>query len=317
MVGNTHMLVWKSKEPAKVIVVCIHGLALCARAYKQLGDVLSHAGVDGYAVNVRGFGPDRKIPERAKLNCVDTVEDVSGLLKELRSKYPEYKVHLLGESMGAALAIRIAAEYPDLIDTVVCSAPAWKLLKVKRTAVKGIVELLFYSKQKPGPAGKALIKQASSDPELTEHLLEDPAHKLKLTAGEAAAFLRFTRKTGSYSRKLRKPVLMIQGLDDRLVSPFAVAKMYNDLLCNEKTFMLDAKAEHLLLEEGQFSKEVSDKLINWLKSEHKSSNSASTLVLFNDDGLSNKEQIKLKKVLEKAGFKKQAASKRAKAGDQN
>lgn len=109
IVGETHMLEWKSPTPAKIVVVCIHGLGLCARAYKPLGKELSASGIDGFGVNVRGFGPDRGKPERAKLDCVQTVNDVTKLLRNIRKEQPDYKVLLVGESMGGALAIRIAA----------------------------------------------------------------------------------------------------------------------------------------------------------------------------------------------------------------
>ncbi len=131
------MLEWKSQAPAKVIVVCIHGLGLCARAYKPLAKELSAAGIDGFGVNVRGFGPDRDKPDRAKLNCAETVGDVRKLLTNIRKEQPDYKVFLIGESMGGALAIRIAAENPGLVDGVVCSAPAWKLLKNAANCCEG------------------------------------------------------------------------------------------------------------------------------------------------------------------------------------
>jgi pimeloyl-ACP methyl ester carboxylesterase len=71
VVGNSHILEWKSKTPAKIVVVCIHGLGLCAMAYKPLAKQFSDAGIDGYGINVRGFGPDRDKADRAKLNCID------------------------------------------------------------------------------------------------------------------------------------------------------------------------------------------------------------------------------------------------------
>lgn len=119
IVGGTHILEWKSTAPAKIIVVCIHGLGLCARAYKPLAQELSTAGIDGFGVNVREFGPDRDKPERAKLDCLDTIDDINKMLLSIRKDYPDYKVILVGESMGGALAVRIAAESPDLIDGLV------------------------------------------------------------------------------------------------------------------------------------------------------------------------------------------------------
>lgn len=286
IVGDTHMLEWKSKAPAKIIVVCIHGLGLCAMAYKPLAKELSEVGVDGYGVNVRGFGPDRDRADRAKLNCIDTVNDIGKLLADLRNHYPHYKVYLLGESMGGALAIRTAAEYADLIDGVVCSAPAWKLLKTRSTAVKGVVELYLFRSRKPGIASRGVIHQATADHELREHWLAGQSHKMKLTRKEAADFVRFVSKTDSYAKKVSRPVLVMQGLDDHLVSPKAVAKIFGDIPARNKEFLIDAKGEHLLLEEGKFSPVLLEKLIAWLKADQNLAKPLASITVINDQNLS-------------------------------
>jgi Lysophospholipase len=295
IVGETHMLEWKSQAPAKVIVVCIHGLGLCARAYKPLAKELSAAGIDGFGVNVRGFGPDRDKPDRAKLNCAETVGDVRKLLTNIRKEQPDYKVFLIGESMGGALAIRIAAENPGLVDGVVCSAPAWKLLKMRQTAVKGVFELFLFPGSHPGPAGRAMMHQATTDPELKEHWLTDPSHKLKLSFKEATSLLRFISKTETYAKRLTKPVLIVQGLDDHLVSPKAVAKLVRDIPSDNKTFLIDGNGEHLVLEEGEFSPSLVEKLIDWMKNKSSErARSAFITEVVNDQALSPGQIRRLK-----------------------
>jgi alpha-beta hydrolase superfamily lysophospholipase len=291
IVGDTHMLEWKSTSPAKIFVVCIHGLGLCARAYKPLAQKLSEAGVDGFGVNVRGFGPDRDKADRAKLNCVETVADVSKLLANIHKEYPDYKVFLVGESMGGALAIRIAAENPDLVDGVVCSAPAWKLLKIRRTAVKGIFELLLPTGTKPGPASRGVMHQATSDETLTEHWLTDPSHKLTLSAGEARSFLTFISKADRYAKQLTKPVMVVQGLNDHLVSSVAVAKLFKDIPSKNKTFIIVGNGEHLVLEEGLFSPALTTKLMDWLKTGYANQAASSTIDVI-DDSLLSPAQMK-------------------------
>lgn len=290
IVGGTHLLEWKSLTPAKIVVVCVHGLGLCARAYKPLAQELSGAGIDGFGVNVRGFGPDRDKPDRAKLDCVETVGDVSQLLTSIRKEHPDYKVFLVGESMGGALAIRIAAENPDLVDGVICSAPAWKLLKMRRTAVKGVFELFLFRGNRPGPAGHAVMHQATTDAELTQHWLSDPSHKLKLSFGEARSFLRFIKNTDLYARKFKKPVLVVQGLNDHLVSPKAVAKLFKDMASSNKTLLIDGKGEHLILEEGRFSPALLAKLIAWIKTDNAFESTRNIVEIVNDEELSAKEK---------------------------
>jgi alpha-beta hydrolase superfamily lysophospholipase len=259
------MLQWKSDGSARVFVVCIHGLGLCARAYKPLAEEFAHAGIDGCAINVRGFGPDRADRSYSKLDLVKTSADLKALLLAVRRSYPEYRICLLGESMGGALSVRVTADNPDLVDCLLLSAPAWKILKLKRTAVKGVFEALLTYGTSPGPAGRSVIRQATSDRELTEHLLSDPSHKLRLSAAEAASFLSFTSKTNKAAREVTCPVLFVQGLNDRLVNPRAVARLFSVVPAQEKEFIIDAQGEHLLLEEGQTSRPLLEALMQWLK----------------------------------------------------
>jgi len=296
VIGGTHMLEWKSHAPAKIIVVCIHGLGLCARAYKTLAQELSAAGIDGYGVNVRGFGPDRDRPERAKLNCLETVEDVNSLLRGIHHEHPDYKVFLIGESMGGALTIRIAAENPDIVDGIVCSAPAWKLLKIKRTAIKGIFELFILPGKKPGIASRGVVHQATSDQNLADHWLHDSSHKLKLSFGEATAFMKFIKKTDTYAKQLTKPVMVVQGLKDNLVSPKTTARLYKNISSGNKVFLIDAKGEHLLLEEGRYSKALTKKLVDWLKTDHSLSEHFKLVEVINDELLSQGELRQLRKL---------------------
>lgn len=296
IVGDTHMLEWKSEKPQKIVVVCMHGLGLCAKAYKPIGRQFADCGIDGFAVNVRGFGPDRDQPARAQLDCIKTVEDVRTFLARLRSQRPDWRIVLVGESMGGALAIRIASQYPELIDGVICSAPAWKLHHMKQTAVKGVFELTFFRRSRPGPAGRAVMRQATSNVRLTEHWVADQSHKLKLSLSEARAFLAFISKTKTYARKLNVPVLVVQGLNDRLVSAKAVCVLYRSIACSNKMLVIDCKGEHLVLEEGQSSKALVEKLVEWIVTDSLAESMRKTCTL-NCQKISRDEQKRLRKLL--------------------
>lgn len=295
VVGDTHLLEWKSLQSRKIVVVCIHGLGLCAKAYKPLGHELSAVGIDGFAVNVRGFGPDREQVERAKLDCEKTVEDVRVLLSILRKERPDWRIVVVGESMGGALAIRVASEYPQLLDGVICSAPAWKLQEIKKTAVRGVLELTFFRKSRPGPAGSSVMKQATSDSQLSGHWIADRSHKLKLSFEEARRFLKFISKTEEHARRLEKPVLILQGLNDHLVSPKAVSKIYRGIPSSHKALLIDCSGEHLLLEEGQYKQALLDELVKWITAPDLEQNRTGVSTLLSEP-LSKKEKRRLRKL---------------------
>lgn len=292
IVGGTHVLVWRSVESKNIIVVCIHGLGLCAKAFKPLGKDLSEHGIDGYAVNVRGFGPDRDQTERSKLDCEKTLDDVCRLLQGVKKERPESRIILLGESMGGALAIRIASQNPDLVDGVICSAPAWKLERIARTAVKGVFELTFFRRARPGPAGKGVMRQATTNAELADHWISDRSHKLKLSLAEATRFLTFIRKTDQYARRLKKPVLIIQGMKDELISPGSVCKLYRSIPTTKKTLLIDCQGEHLVLEEGQYSSIMLHEVIDWLTQQN-AQHSEPRISSLQCDAISKKERKRL------------------------
>lgn len=299
IVGETHMLQWKSHVPSKIMVICIHGLGLCARAYKPLSKELSEAGIDGFGVNVRGFGPDRDKPERAKLDCVATVGDIQKLLTSIHKDHPDFRVFLIGESMGGAIALRVAVENPELVDGVVCSAPAWKLLRMSSTAAKGIVEIFMSGNRRTGPAGRAIMRQATSNEELTQHWLADPSHKLRLSLSEARSFVGFISKTDNYAKRLTKPVLIVQGLNDNLLSPRAAAKIFKFVRSPNKTFLIDGTGEHLILEEAQFSPAVIAELITFTRT---TLQSKPAFVSVNDKELSPQQRRELAKLLRISGI---------------
>jgi hypothetical protein len=54
-----------------------------------------------------------------------------------------------------------------------------------------------------------------------------------------------------------------------------------------KEFLIDAKGEHLLLEEGNFSPALIEKLIAWLKADHSSDRSPTLITMINEQSLSS------------------------------
>ncbi len=139
------------------------------------------------------------------------------------------------------------------------------------------------------------MHQATTDPELKEHWLTDPSHKLKLSFKEATSLLRFISKTETYAKRLTKPVLIVQGLDDHLVSPKAVAKLVRDIPSDNKTFLIDGNGEHLVLEEGEFSPSLVEKLIDWMKNKSSErARSAFITEVVNDQALSPGQIRRLK-----------------------
>ncbi|MGQ4416677.1 alpha/beta fold hydrolase [Streptomyces sp. SAS_269] len=107
----------------------VHGLGGSSQNWSSLMAELDGV-VDGEAVDLPGFG-DSPPPDdgdysitghaRAVIRCLDAAD--------------RGPVHLFGNSLGGAVATRVAAVRPDLVRTLTLVSPALPELRIQRTAV--------------------------------------------------------------------------------------------------------------------------------------------------------------------------------------
>jgi pimeloyl-ACP methyl ester carboxylesterase len=141
--------------------------------------------------------------------------------------------HLMGFSMGGRLALECAHMAPERVRSLVLLAPAAigpdTIINFRLASVKGLGELLT----RPSRFGmRMLMRAAFSDPsKISADMLEDRLRRAKLP-GAQAAFLIMLRgmvrlggfhptiisEVQSWLPSIRKPVLVIWGLQDRFVS---------------------------------------------------------------------------------------------------
>lgn len=267
--GVLNALTWKASTSNGAHLICLHALGLCPEAFDQFGERMAELGMDTTAVEVRGFGATRHRPGYHEMDPVATVSDLTKLLQGIREKEPDKKIFLIGESMGGALAIRLASEHPELVDGIVCSAPAWQLHRIRRILAKGICDLfLGFGKYRINPvkySAEAVITQATSSPEVRTHWREDGMTKLGLRIPEAWRYYQFMKTTPLSAEKIDAvPILMVQGLRDRLSKAHGAAQLYSMFHTPQKQFAIVSNREHLVFEEGMLTDEVADFIQHWV-----------------------------------------------------
>ncbi|MFJ9518209.1 alpha/beta fold hydrolase [Kitasatospora sp. NPDC101801] len=190
-------------------------------------------------VDLPGFGWSAP-PQDGNLSVSGHVRAVIGYL-EAAGRGP---VHLFGNSLGGAVAVRLAALRPDLVRSLTLISPALPELPPQRTAwptgllaVPGVPALLGRTRSPGGDVEQAtreLLALVYGDPAAVPSAQWDRAvaeyrrraglpYALSALAGSARGIVAAYTERGEQSlwrqaAQVKAPVLLVYGLRDKLVS---------------------------------------------------------------------------------------------------
>ncbi|GGN35732.1 alpha/beta fold hydrolase [Streptomyces fuscichromogenes] len=229
----------RSRPPARAGLppaLFIHGLGGSSQNWSQLMERLEGV-VDGEAVDLPGFG-DSPPPDDGDYSVTGHARAVIRYL-DAAGRGP---VHLFGNSLGGAVATRVAAVRPDLVRTLTLVSPALPELRVQRTAVPtvilgvpGIAGLLTRTTGKwtaeqrvRGVLALCYGDPGRVTPEAFEHAVEELERRLRLPyfwdamARSARGIVNAYTLGGQHglwrqAERVLAPTLLIYGGRDQLV----------------------------------------------------------------------------------------------------
>jgi pimeloyl-ACP methyl ester carboxylesterase len=131
--------VWVAETPARAgeasrdLVLCVHGMSGAATNWTDLMAELA-PDFDCAALDLPGSGFSPPPKTNAGYSVSALAGTVIRLIESLASEHGG-QVHLIGNSMGGAVSVRVAARRPDLVRTLTLISPAMPDLKVRRTVL--------------------------------------------------------------------------------------------------------------------------------------------------------------------------------------
>jgi pimeloyl-ACP methyl ester carboxylesterase len=147
-------------EPA----VYVHGLGGSSTNWTDLAGILAGR-LDGQAIDLPGFG----YSGRARSYGLDAMARHVVRWIEHSDRGP---VHLLGNSMGGAAAVKVAAARPDLVRSLTLISPAMPFLDPRRSLQGRVVPLLLL----PNAAWLAGRRMSAMDPEVLADMVIDSCY---------------------------------------------------------------------------------------------------------------------------------------------
>jgi pimeloyl-ACP methyl ester carboxylesterase len=112
--------------PGRDLVLCVHGMSGAATNWTDLMAELA-PDFDCAAVDLPGSGFSPRPATRSGYSVTGHAATVARLIETLDSG----PVHLIGNSMGGAVSVRVAARRPDLVKTLTLISPALPDRKVR------------------------------------------------------------------------------------------------------------------------------------------------------------------------------------------
>jgi alpha-beta hydrolase superfamily lysophospholipase len=246
-------------------VLLLHGYAEHSGRCAWLMERLAEAGLAAYAPDHRGFGLSARPGALADLESLEGVlGDIESLAALVRRELPGAPLFLQGQSMGGMFALLYALRRPEGLAGVVTTAAAVEipefvsplLLRVSRLMSR-LLPLL--------PAQPFAYRELSRDPQVIRALEQDPLYyKGKMRARTGYQQLLGIREVLANLPRLRLPLLLLHGTEDRTISPKASEQVFRDAASADKTLKLFPGVRHELLHEPE-KQEVLAVILAWLR----------------------------------------------------
>jgi pimeloyl-ACP methyl ester carboxylesterase len=235
------------QDPGAEPAVYVHGLGGSSQNFTDVAGLLADR-LDGQAVDLPGFGYSDPSPRYSIAAFATTL---IGYL-EHAGRGP---VHLIGNSLGGSISVRVAALRPDLVRTLTLISPAMPFLDPRRTAQGPVLPLLampgaerlmawaltritaeqmaeqvlaacFGDTTKVHPQRRA---EAMEEIQLRYTVAHYPKAYLGTLRGLVGSFLRAylpgVNSQWRLAARIQAPTLVIGGLNDRLVDPRVPAQV--------------------------------------------------------------------------------------------
>ncbi|HEX2593420.1 MAG TPA: alpha/beta fold hydrolase [Rhizomicrobium sp.] len=249
---------WTADEP-RALLLLLHGATDYSGAYDEIGPLLASRGFTCLAIDQRGFGATAsrgRWPGKHKM-----MNDVADAAAFLRKRFDaSLPLFIVGESMGAAIAVRAAPYIPN-VSGLVLSAPGAVAGGTRRMAMSFLLRAM--NKLVPD---HGLVLERITGWELNAssaiRLMSDPMVLRGMRAEMLFGLLRLSASAIDRARKVKVPVLTMVGTKDDVLRTACIRQLHKGLR-GPKTWAVFEDGPHLLLHWEERARVV-ERVVSWI-----------------------------------------------------
>ncbi len=255
----------------KALILLVHGYGEHCGRYQH---VIARLVANDYAVftlDHRGHGKSEGL--RAYCDTLDQfLDDLKLYFDQMKAQLPNHRRILLGHSMGALISLAFTQRYQDEIDALIISgAPVLAdanvsslLLLIGKVLNRIAPKLHLLDTSKEGIL--------STDPEVDVRWANDPlTNKKPMRVRLGIEINEMARHVREHLRDLRLPMLIMCGVDDKLVNPAGSQLAYEQVSSTDKTLKRYAGMRHEIMNEIDKEIVLTD-IVNWLNAHASAAN---------------------------------------------
>lgn len=221
--------IWQANTQ-KAIILALHGFNDSRDAWEDSASYFLQAGITLYAPDQRGFG---QAPLRGNwAGSRRMIQDVSEEITLLKTRYPNTPLYVMGESMGGAIAMCLAAQpRAPKVDGYILLAPAvWghKQLGIVPDMILRFINAVAPNWQLSGRHVSVKI-MASDNNESLLRLYFDPLSLHKTRVKALYGLVNLMSKAAKASAYVHSPMLVLYGDNDQLVPASSMKKVWKKL----------------------------------------------------------------------------------------
>ena len=248
-------------EPRGVAI--LHGLGDHAGRYADFGRALAARGFAAQALDLPGHG--KSTGRRGHVDSWDEYRRaVSAWMDRARGEQPDRRWSILGQSMGALVALDWTLDHPDRVDRLILCAPPFQL--VIRPSMLKVRAAQFLVRFWPGfsQGNMILPSMLSHDPEIVRAHMEDPLVHYRISARLFFELQASRAAAARRARELKHPTLLLHGGADPIADATGSARWARATPDAIVTLRLYPGLYHEPLAETDRAQIISS-LIDWLE----------------------------------------------------